>query len=78
MVTCDIAPSVDGYVAGPNQSLENPFGEEVDERLHRWMFWRAEENAEAIAPSPPPVRTSWGRNRRASRRKGSVDGAVRV
>jgi dihydrofolate reductase len=48
MVTCDIATSIDGYVAGPNQSFENPFGEGVDERLHRWMFEGAEDNAEEI------------------------------
>jgi hypothetical protein len=26
-VTCDMTMSVDGFVAGPNQSLENAFGE---------------------------------------------------
>jgi hypothetical protein len=26
-VTCDMTMSVDGFVAGPTQSLENPFGE---------------------------------------------------
>jgi dihydrofolate reductase len=39
----DISMSLDGYVAGPNQSLDNPLG--VDgERLHDWAFrlaaWR--------------------------------------
>jgi len=43
-VTCDIAVSIDGFAAGPNQSLENPIGEGV-EKLHRWMFEAAEENA---------------------------------
>ena len=43
-VTCDIAVSIDGFGAGPNQSLENPIGEGV-EKLHRWMFEAAEENA---------------------------------
>jgi dihydrofolate reductase len=43
-VTCDISVSIDGYAAGPNQSLENPIGEGV-EALHRWMFEAAEENA---------------------------------
>ena len=33
MVTADIAISVDGYAAGPNQSLENPLGE-GDLQLH--------------------------------------------
>src|SRR5205085_8932965 len=43
-VTCDIAVSIDGFAAGPNQSLESPIGEGV-EKLHRWMFEAAEENA---------------------------------
>ena len=47
-VTCGISMSVDGFVAGPNQSLENPFGEGVGERLHRWMFEEPEANAAAI------------------------------
>ncbi len=37
IVTCDIAASVDGYAAGPNQSFETPIGEGGD-RLHTWMF----------------------------------------
>ena len=49
MVTADIAISVDGYAAGPNQSLENPFGEGVEGRLHRWMFEEPEENAAELA-----------------------------
>src|SRR3954462_137844 len=44
-VTCDMAMSVDGYVAGPNQTLENPLGEGVGNSLHRWMFEDAEANA---------------------------------
>ncbi len=36
-VRVHIAVSVDGYVAGPNQSLENPLGE-GGERLHEWAF----------------------------------------
>jgi len=47
-VTCDMATSVDGFVAGPNQSLANPFGEGVGNRLHRWMFEEPEANAAAI------------------------------
>jgi dihydrofolate reductase len=42
-VTCQISVSLDGFVAGPNQSLENPLGEGGD-RLHEWAFatasWR--------------------------------------
>jgi dihydrofolate reductase len=47
-VTCDMAISVDGFAAGPNQSLENPFGERVDGRLTRWMFEEREANAAQI------------------------------
>ncbi|HEU5025744.1 MAG TPA: dihydrofolate reductase family protein [Spirillospora sp.] len=47
-VTCDIGISVDGYVAGPNQSLENPLGEGAEHRLHRWMFERPEDHAKEL------------------------------
>jgi dihydrofolate reductase len=46
-VTCDLSVSVDGYVAGPNQSLEAPLGD-VEGRLHRWMFEEPEANAAVI------------------------------
>jgi hypothetical protein len=36
-VTCHISISLDGFVAGPNQSLENPIGE-GGMRLHQWLF----------------------------------------
>jgi len=42
-VTCQISISLDGFVAGPNQSLENPLGE-GGLSLHEWAFatasWR--------------------------------------
>jgi dihydrofolate reductase len=42
-VTCQISVSLDGFVAGPNQSLDNPLGE-GGERLHEWVVatesWR--------------------------------------
>jgi dihydrofolate reductase len=45
-VTCQISISVDGFVAGPNQSLENPIGE-GGLRLHEWAFatasWREQQ-----------------------------------
>jgi dihydrofolate reductase len=37
LVTCQISISLDGFVAGPNQSLKNPIGE-GGMRLHEWMF----------------------------------------
>jgi dihydrofolate reductase len=42
-VFVDISMSLDGYVAGPNQTLEDPLGE-AGEKLHEWVFrlasWR--------------------------------------
>src|SRR3954447_26465951 len=42
-VRFQIAVSLDGYIAGPNQSEENPLGE-GGEQLHEWAFeleaWR--------------------------------------
>jgi len=42
-VFLDISMSLDGFVAGPNQTLEEPLGEN-GERLHEWAFaaasWR--------------------------------------
>jgi dihydrofolate reductase len=44
-VTCHLSISLDGFVAGPNQSLDNPLGE-GGMRLHEWVFatesWRAQ------------------------------------
>jgi dihydrofolate reductase len=45
LVTCDVSVSLDGFVAGPQQSLEDPMGQGVGDRLHRWMFEQPEENA---------------------------------
>jgi len=39
-VTCQISISLDGYVAGPNQSVEHPIGE-GGMRLHEWAFQTA-------------------------------------
>lgn len=37
-VTCGITMSLDGFVAGPNQSLKNPMGDIPENLLHHWMF----------------------------------------
>ena len=46
IVTCQISISLDGFVAGPNQSPENPIGE-GGMRLHEWVFptagWRRQQ-----------------------------------
>jgi len=47
-VTCDVSISLDGYSAGPNQTAEKPFGDGVNDRLHRWMFEDAESNQRAL------------------------------
>ena len=48
-VRAHIAVSIDGYVAGPNQTLENPLGDN-GERLHDWMValqaWRVRHGRE--------------------------------
>jgi dihydrofolate reductase len=48
-VTCQISISLDGFTAGPNQSLQNPIGE-GGLRLHEWVFetfsWRAQQGLE--------------------------------
>jgi dihydrofolate reductase len=46
-VTCDLTVSLDGYLAGPNQSRDNPLGE-GGEDLHRWQFEEPEANAAAL------------------------------
>jgi dihydrofolate reductase len=35
--TCHVSISLDGYLAGPDQTLETPLGVGAEE-LHRWMF----------------------------------------
>jgi dihydrofolate reductase len=48
-VKSQISISLDGFAAGPNQSLDNPLGE-GGERLHEWALstasWRAEHGRE--------------------------------
>jgi dihydrofolate reductase len=66
-VVCDATMSLDGFVAGPNQSRENPLGE-GGEPLHRWQFEQREENAaelEALATADAYI---MGRNMFASGR----------
>ena len=42
-LTLDISMSLDGFVAGPNQTLDEPLGK-GGEQLHEWVFatkgWR--------------------------------------
>ena len=61
-IRANLAVSLDGFAAGPNQSAENPFGEGVDGRLHRWMFDDAEANAEEIDAHTSAKAYIMGRN----------------
>jgi dihydrofolate reductase len=51
-VTADMGISVDGFTAGPNQTLDKPFGDGVGERLQKsmqkWMFDEPDENRAAL------------------------------
>jgi dihydrofolate reductase len=48
-VTADMSISVDGFAAGPNQTLDKPFGDGLeDEQLHRWMFEQREQHLAEI------------------------------
>jgi dihydrofolate reductase len=53
-VTCHISISLDGFAAGPNQSVENPIGE-GGMRLHQWALqtvsWRQQHGLEGGEPT---------------------------
>jgi dihydrofolate reductase len=55
IVRSTISVSLDGYVAGPNQSAENPLGE-GGERLHDWAIategWRKQHGREGGTTGP--------------------------
>jgi dihydrofolate reductase len=44
IVTCDLTVSLDGFLAGPHQTPDNPLGEGGEE-LHRWQFEEPVANA---------------------------------
>ena len=46
-VICDMSISLDGYVTGPNDSRENPFGDGAG-MLHDWIFDAATDDDRAI------------------------------
>lgn len=47
-VVVDVGISIDGFVAGPGQTLDQPMGRGT-QHLHRWMFEAPEENSAEIA-----------------------------
>jgi dihydrofolate reductase len=46
-VICDMSMSLDGYVTGPNDSREHPFGDGATV-LHHWIFDRATDDDRAV------------------------------
>jgi len=61
-VTCDVTVPMDGFVAGPRQSLENPVGEGGGS-LHEWIFDPSVEDQAAIeAWQQRPLAYIMGRN----------------
>jgi dihydrofolate reductase len=46
-VICAMSMSLDGYVTGPNDSRENPFGDGAG-MLHDWIFDRATDDDRAL------------------------------
>ncbi len=46
-VICDMSASLDGYVTGPNDSRDNPFGDGAG-MLHDWIFDAAADEDRAI------------------------------
>ena len=60
-VTCDLAVSADGFVAGPRQSGQDPLGQ-GGEQLHRWMFETPGENEAELAAITAADAFVMGRN----------------
>jgi hypothetical protein len=64
-VFVDISMSLDGFIAGPNQTLEQPLGE-GGEGLHEWAFglssWRAEHGLSGGATGPDDEIVQGGAN----------------
>lgn len=60
-VSADLAISLDGFVAGVDQSRENPLGV-GGELLHTWQLNEAEANADVISAMVAPGAFIMGRN----------------
>jgi dihydrofolate reductase len=61
IVVCHPTLSLDGFMAGPRQTQQQPLGE-GGERLHRWMFEQPEANADEIAALTAASAFVMGRN----------------
>jgi len=47
LIICDMSVSLDGYVTGPNDSRENPFGDGAQD-LHAWLRPSASDEDRAV------------------------------
>jgi dihydrofolate reductase len=67
-VTASLSVSLDGFSSGSDQSEERPFGtgiddgEDLGDRLHRWMFEAGEDHEVEIAANLAPDAFIMGRN----------------
>ncbi|WP_194288749.1 dihydrofolate reductase family protein, partial [Ornithinicoccus halotolerans] len=61
IVTASVSVSLDGCLAGPQQSREDPLGE-GGERLHEWMFEHAEDHSVEVAAQTTASAYVMGRN----------------
>jgi dihydrofolate reductase len=66
-LTSDPGISLDGFIAGPDQSLETPLGV-GGENLHRWMFEEPERHADEMEAITAAGAYIMGRNMFASGR----------
>lgn len=48
-VICGVSASIDNFMAGPNQSLDQPLGDIPHTLLHRWMFEEPEKHPDELA-----------------------------
>jgi hypothetical protein len=56
-VYSDISVSADGYLAGPGQTADKPFGDRPVDRLHAWMFDTPTRTRPRSTGSCPPARS---------------------
>ena len=59
-VICDMAVSVDGFTAGPNQSADKPFGDGAVDRLTSGCSSSPRPTPRRSRPSWRRARSSWG------------------
>ena len=61
-VTADLSITLDGYAAGPDQRLEEPFGDLDHERLHSWVLEHGDDNGAEVAAVTEAAAYVMGRN----------------